>query len=95
MDPDIIYVTGGASQNDSILQIIADIFKCKVVKSEVSGSVALGAALRASQHCLSLNLENLENEFCKFNSDIIFPNLENFNIYQELEIKIRKLLLTI
>ncbi|MGC9451629.1 MAG: xylulokinase [Oceanipulchritudo sp.] len=45
--PDVIYLTGGASQNDAIAQIAADVFQADVKRLSVSGSVALGGALRA------------------------------------------------
>jgi xylulokinase len=47
LTPDVIYLTGGASQNDTIAQIVADVFQAEVKRLAVSGSVALGGALRA------------------------------------------------
>ena len=49
MIPEIIYVTGGASKNKAIIQILSDIFQAEVQRLEVSGSVALGGAIRAAQ----------------------------------------------
>ena len=46
--PDCIYATGGASQDSSILQIMADVMNCRVLRIEVAKSAALGAALRAA-----------------------------------------------
>jgi len=46
LDPAVIYLTGGASQNDAIARIAADIFGCPVQRLKTSGSVALGAAFR-------------------------------------------------
>ncbi|MFP4261532.1 MAG: xylulokinase [Opitutales bacterium] len=62
---DVIYLTGGASQNDAIAQIVADIFQAEVQRLAVSGSVGLGAALRAANNCLGRELEELERQFCK------------------------------
>jgi len=45
--PKEIYVTAGASENDGILQTIADISGATVYRQEVSDSSALGGALRA------------------------------------------------
>ncbi len=90
-----IYVTGGASQNNTILQIISDIFQSDIKKSEVTGSVALGAAMRAAQHCMKIDLSILENNFCRFSNDVINPNVDNENIYLEAESNIKTLLLTI
>jgi len=46
--PRQIYATGGASTNPAILQIMADVFHCPVVRIEIAKSAALGAALRAA-----------------------------------------------
>lgn len=48
LKPKEIYVTGGVSNNLPILQILADIFDCKILRCEVPKSTALGAALRAA-----------------------------------------------
>jgi xylulokinase len=48
LKPKQIYATGGVSHNLPILQILADVFNCEVLRSEVSKSTALGAALRAA-----------------------------------------------
>ena len=47
LSPDVIYLTGGASQNDAIAQIVADVFQAEVKRLSIPGSVALGGALRA------------------------------------------------
>jgi xylulokinase len=44
---DTIHATGGASVNDQILQVMADVFGANVYRSAVANSAALGAALRA------------------------------------------------
>jgi xylulokinase len=46
--PDCIYATGGASQDSPILQVMADVMNCRVLRIEVAKSAALGAALRAA-----------------------------------------------
>jgi xylulokinase len=46
--PKCIYATGGASTNTAILQIMADVMNCPVLRTEVAKSAALGAALRAA-----------------------------------------------
>ncbi len=45
--PSGIYATGGASENEAILRIMADVHGCPVYRFEVTNSAALGAALRA------------------------------------------------
>jgi len=51
--PDRIFATGGASQDSPILQIMADVMNCRVLRIEVSKSAALGAALRAAHGWLA------------------------------------------
>jgi xylulokinase len=51
--PKQICATGGASTNSAILQIMADVFGCPVVRIEVAKSAALGAALRAAHGWLA------------------------------------------
>lgn len=63
--PEVIYLTGGASKNDAIAQVVADVFQVKVQRLAVSGSVALGAALRAASKSLGLDLHTLESQFCR------------------------------
>jgi xylulokinase len=53
VQPQQIYGTGGASTNGEILQIMADVFNCPVVRIEVEKSAALGAALRSVHGWLS------------------------------------------
>jgi len=45
--PRVIHATGGASNNDAILQVMADVFEADVHRLPSSNSAALGAALRA------------------------------------------------
>jgi xylulokinase len=46
--PESIYATGGASSNLPLLQIMADVMNCRVLRIEIPKSAALGAALRAA-----------------------------------------------
>ncbi len=46
--PEQIFATGGAANNPQLLQIIADVMNCRVVRIEVSKSAALGSALQAA-----------------------------------------------
>jgi len=48
LDTSVIHLTGGASRNDAIAQIAADVFGAEVKRLDISGSVALGGALRAA-----------------------------------------------
>lgn len=56
--PSAIYVTGGASVNPEILQIMADVQNCPVYQFEVTNSAALGAALRAAHGHLNTSGQN-------------------------------------
>ncbi|MDE3067851.1 MAG: carbohydrate kinase [Verrucomicrobiota bacterium] len=53
--PEQIYATGGASNDTALLQVMADVMNCRVLRIESSKSAALGAALRAAHawclHC--------------------------------------------
>lgn len=51
--PDRIYATGGASNNTALLQVMADVMNCPVLRIEVSKSAALGAALLAAHGWLA------------------------------------------
>lgn len=65
LNPEGIYLTGGASKNDALAQIVADVFQVKVQRLAVSGSVALGAAMRAAHSEGGIALEALEAAFCQ------------------------------
>ncbi|MGE9268581.1 MAG: xylulokinase [Verrucomicrobiales bacterium] len=47
--PEVILLTGGASRNDGIAQVVADVFGVPVARLDVAGSAGLGAAQRAAQ----------------------------------------------
>ncbi|HEX7262017.1 MAG TPA: FGGY-family carbohydrate kinase [Luteolibacter sp.] len=59
-----IRLTGGASKNDGIAQLVADIFQAPVERLDVSNSAALGAALIAAA-ADGRDLEALQEVFCK------------------------------
>ncbi|MGJ8652691.1 MAG: xylulokinase [Opitutaceae bacterium] len=65
LKPEVVYLTGGASKNNAIAQVIADIFQAKVQRLAVSGSVGLGAAMRAASNSLGQNISDLEGTFCQ------------------------------
>jgi xylulokinase len=51
--PDRILATGGASNDRALLQVLADVMNCPVLRIEVSKSAALGAALQAAHGWLA------------------------------------------
>lgn len=61
--PSSIRLTGGASQNNGIARLVANIFQASVERLAVSNSAALGAALRAAHAC-GRNLAALQSVFC-------------------------------
>ncbi len=64
IEPETILLTGGASQNDGIAQVVANVFNTPVMRLSVSGSAGLGAAMRAAVAATDANLEQLEAQFC-------------------------------
>ena len=46
--PEKIFVTGGAANDRALLQVLADVMNCRVLRIEVAKSAALGAALSAA-----------------------------------------------
>lgn len=62
--PQRILLTGGASKNDGIAQIVADVFQAPVERLEVANSAALGAALIAAT-AAGNDLVKLQSVFCK------------------------------
>ena len=58
-----VLLTGGASENDGIAQIVADIFGKTVRRLSVSGSAGLGAAMRAAVAAGDVRLADLEAAF--------------------------------
>jgi len=63
VQPTEVYLTGGASQNNGIAQLVADVFGCPSARLSVAGSAGLGAAMRAAAAC-GANITELESAFC-------------------------------
>jgi xylulokinase len=59
-----IRLTGGASKNHGIAQLVADVFQAPVERLDVSNSAALGAALIAAT-AAGINLQELQQTFCQ------------------------------
>ncbi len=56
--PEKILVTGGAANDRALLQVLADVMNCPVLRIEVSKSAALGAALQAAHGWLTAAKKN-------------------------------------
>lgn len=59
-----IRLTGGASKNDGIAQLVADVFQAPVERLDVSNSAALGAALIAAA-AAGHDLDTMQQVFCR------------------------------
>ena len=79
---EVIYLTGGASKNDAIAQVIADIFQAKVERLVVSGSVALGGAMRAASNSLNVTIHSLEGMFCQPDKSSTINPQEDTSVYE-------------
>ncbi len=93
MQPRSIYLTGGASENDSIAQVAADIFQCTVERLEITGSVALGGAMRAAKNSLGHSLQSLEDEFCKKRGRTLLHDRTLAPIYEQALSEIASMLI--
>ncbi|MBK1833100.1 xylulokinase [Roseibacillus ishigakijimensis] len=82
-----VLLTGGASENNGIAQIVADIFGKKVRRLSVAGSAALGAALRAAV-ARGDDLSTLEEAFsAPAEGRDVLPREEYATVYRQLEEK--------
>ena len=71
--PTDLLVTGGASKNPGIRQVLADVFQATIRTLKVGNSSALGAALRAAHAGGSLSWEELTEKFAAPSPDVIEP----------------------
>ncbi len=65
VQPEVVLLTGGASKNNGIAQIVANVFQVPVQRLAVSGSAALGAGIRAAVTVCWADLAELEAKFCR------------------------------
>jgi len=88
--PKEIYATGGASANQEILQIAANIFNANIRKFKATNSAALGAALRSAKSYYDFINETkkwsaIVKNFIKFKESIIIkPELEYKGLYKDM-----------
>lgn len=84
VSPSRIFITGGASENDGIAQVIANIFGVPVDRLDVPGSATIGAGMRAA---LGLG-EDLDQLECKFSQPkkgrTLEPDPTACHIYDEV-----------
>ncbi len=86
-----IFLTGGASKNEAIAQIAADVFDAPVRRLAVSGSVSLGAAIRAAAGAGMASLDELEAAFCQPEPGSIEPSPGAAEVYVNLQKRIAAL----
>ena len=90
VSPKKIYATGGAANDRALLQVLADVMNCRVLRIEVSKSAALGAALQAAHGWLvesgaQPNWEKLVAGFCNpIPNSEISPDKKSARIYDQL-----------
>ena len=84
-------LTGGASQNDGIVQIIADIFNYKVERINITNSAALGGAFRILQKIKDIHWKDIFSEYLKLESKTIYPNEKKYRLYREKKEAFKKL----
>ncbi len=83
--PRVVRVTGGASRNDGICQVVADVFNAAVERLETPNSAALGAAMRAAQRLGGYSWETLAAAFCRpVPGSGLAPCPEHAQSYQKL-----------
>lgn len=89
-NPNQIYVTGGVSVNQHIVQIMADIFNCNITQLSVSNSASLGAALRAAHgYFMHKGIDFSWSEIVSGFTDSLFkstikPSSKNVYVYEKL-----------
>ena len=94
--PNEIYITGGASTNLDIVQIIADIFQTRIRQFDITDSAALGAALRSLKSYYDFIKkgknwsEIIHNFLNKQLSKEIEPNIKYKQLYIDMLILYKK-----
>ena len=91
-----VVVTGGASANLTLLQMLSDVFAAPVAVQEDPNSAALGGALRARQVSAGLSWESMATLVADRAKVVAKPNPEAVKVCHSLfsDVKIRKQMLT-
>ncbi|MFX1501445.1 MAG: xylulokinase [Promethearchaeota archaeon] len=88
--PNLIYATGGASVNEDILQVLANIFNSKVCMLEFTNSAALGAAFRAAKSYYDSENEikswkEIIDQFINLQKSIVIePDKKCIELYEDM-----------
>ncbi len=84
--PDRILATGGASSNQGVLRVIADVFQAEVGRLRVKNASALGAALRAAHTVGAVDWGTLFERFAAPDPAVALrPAPGTRQIYEEME----------
>ena len=75
-----VILTGGASENNAIAQVVADIFQAVVRRLDTSSSAGLGAAMRAYAAHTKSGWSSVNELFLPENSKPVKPNKSDTNI---------------
>ena len=88
--PEKVFATGGAANDVALLQVMADVLNCRVLRIEVGKSAALGAALQAAHGWLTVAGKNpkWEKLVAGFTAPVpdseIRPNPKATRVYEKL-----------
>ncbi|MDF3068991.1 MAG: Carbohydrate kinase, FGGY-like protein [Polyangiaceae bacterium] len=87
--PKVIRVTGGASRNRGIRQVLADVFGAEIRSLSVGNSSALGAALRAAEAVGSVPFPRLYEAFAATDdASSVTPRIGATEVYGDLRQKL-------
>ncbi|HEY4187528.1 MAG TPA: FGGY family carbohydrate kinase [Polyangia bacterium] len=82
---DTLLITGGASRNAGIMQVLADVFQARIMPLAVSNSSALGAALRAAAAVGGAGWNDLFARFCAPDAaNAVEPDPATRRVYEDL-----------
>ena len=96
-DGDKLIVTGGASANKDILQVIADVFQLNVyIQSSTQNSAAMGAAYRALYGVLKSQNSNCKSFHDVFEKAVTLdlacsPDTSRANHYQQMTVAFKEI----
>lgn len=82
--PERIHATGGASRNDTILQIMADVFGVRVHRLETQAGAGFGAALRAMQAVTGREWDDISRSCVRFDRKHFDPDPVAGGCYEEM-----------
>jgi xylulokinase len=90
--PRRVRLTGGASKNNGIAGLVADVFQAPVERLDVSNSAALGAALIAAA-ADGNDLDSLQQVFCRCSAgSTLAPDPAMALVYQDALVRFAGLL---